>query len=61
MQALFAQKNFKDTKILQDFYVHANTINKGVIKDMNEFYTGLDLKQVILSTNIHVIASFNRV
>ena len=54
VQALFEQKNFKDTQILQDFYETANAIHKGVVKDINEFFTGLDLKQVVLAANAHV-------
>lgn len=53
-QALFEQKNFKDTKILEDFYDHANTFGKGRVKDYSEFFTGIDLKPAVLLSNFNV-------
>jgi len=53
-QALFEQKNFKDTKILEDLYNHANTFGMGRVKDYSEFFTGIDLKPAVLLNNFNV-------
>lgn len=56
--ALFEQKNFKDTKILEDLYKHANSFGLGRVKDYSEFLTGIDLKPAVLLPNFNVRVLF---
>ena len=58
-QALFDQKNFKDTKILSDLYIHANTFGKGRVKEYSEFFTGIDLKPAVLLPQLNVSGCYS--
>ena len=45
-EAYFAQRNFKDTQILQDLFESSNQLGRQSIKDISQFSTGLNLEQV---------------
>ena len=49
MQALFAQRNFKETQILIDMYESSNQFTKQckLIDDIRDQYIGINLKQIL--------------
>ena len=54
-EAYFAQRNFKDSKILQDLYESSNQFRKQSIRDISQFSTGLNLEQVFRLPNFGVL------
>ena len=45
--AFFNQKNFSDTKILEEFYNSTNQVGSKQIK-YSDFYTGFDMKRIVI-------------
>lgn len=62
MKALFAQRDFRETKILEDVYISSNQFNGqgalSLINDIRDQYIGLNLKQILHLPNNSV--SFTR-
>ena len=54
-EAFFAQRNFKDTQILQDLYDSSNQFRTESIRDISQFSTGLNLEQVFRLPNFGVL------
>ena len=62
MQALFAQRNFKETQILIDMYESSNQFTKQckLIDDIRDQYIGINLKQ-ILNLPDNAVSSFSTI
>lgn len=55
-EAFFAQKDFKDTKILADLYTSSNQFTNCGIKDIAQIYTALNFKQLFELPNFGILS-----
>ena len=60
MQALFFQRNFKETQILKDLYLSSNQFTKSctLIDDVRDQYIGINLKQILYAPSF-AVSHFN--